>query len=174
LSFDGAGTDVNSPPPSWYTSDSSTKFLLGSLYYHNAPIYAGSGITGAGLDVLVTITDPNGAGVSDWDFTMSVNETTNPQGDTVIILGPAPGEQTFTYDGRQFVFDVLGFSLDNGLTMVTSVYNPECGDKNLGLYGQIRWGTPDEPPPAVPDGGATVMFLGLAVAGLGALRRVIG
>jgi hypothetical protein len=48
-------------------------------------------------------------------------------------------------------------------------FTQHCGNDNI--MGGARTPAQQEPPPTVPDGGATVALLGIALAGIGLLRR---
>ena len=51
--------------------------------------------------------------------------------------------------------------------------NAYLGTSHAGLEGKLGVPPPDVPPPSVPDGGLTLSFLGLGLAIIGGVRRVI-
>jgi len=164
LTFDGAGSDPDLDPALW--SSVNDPMFLGLLFYHNEPIYSGSGLDSIDLDVEVTVTDPSNMGLGTFGFGMTIDETANPNGDTVLILGPSPRDQSFYYGGCEYEFEMLGFQIDSEGEVLSELFLPENGSTTVGLYGRITGG-----PCTVPDGGATMTLLGSALVVLAMLRR---
>ena len=91
------------------------------------------------------------------------------QNDTTINLG-AGGVYSYLfakYDGKNDISQVWYVGNLNGIITI-----PQNGPLNHGLSGWILFG-PGVPPPGVPDGGATIMLLGAALAVLGTARRFL-
>ncbi|MEI8140952.1 MAG: choice-of-anchor K domain-containing protein [bacterium] len=169
LQFDGAGSDSDALPPSW-SSDQyvNNPFLLGSLTYYNGTQWSNTGLEGVDLAMKVSITGPLPAygDLPVLEFGMGINNTINPNGDTVLFLD-VPDPIGFTYGGQNYSFEILGFSLDNGINMTRQIYACEGGTKLGNFYARISstgGGT------TVPDNCSTVVLLGLVAIGLGALK----
>ena len=167
LKFDGAGSDPNLVPPNW--SSAVQPFVVGTLNYFDGVEWADSGLKGASLDLTIDITAPDLGPLGQFTYKMGINNTINPQGDTVIMLNPLPSPQTFQYNGCTYEFDLSGFSQNNGQTFINQIYAcEEASAPQAQLYGTIVQKTF-----AVPDGGTTILLLGLGMAGIAALSRFV-
>jgi hypothetical protein len=165
LQFDGAGSDPDGIPPQWDTSDSNP-FVLGKLDYHNGTQWAGTGIEGVDLDLLVSILNPS-LGAYSFEYGLRIDNTSNPYGDTVVIL-TAPAPISFTYGGWEYMFGVRGFSTD-GQNFTSQLYAQEESSVCTKIWGTLRGREVQ-----TPDGGATILLAGMALTGLAFLRSRLG
>ncbi len=169
LKFDGAGSEPDNSPADW--TQPPSPFVLGTLDYYNGVQYVNTGISGVLFDLNVTILDPNVGLLNTFTYKMQVNNTINPNGDTVLEMPPLPSPQQFNDGaGNLYWFTLNGFSRDNGQSFVTSLYANEERHWRGALYGSI---TPAGSGTPVPDGGSTMALAGLAIAGLALLRAKI-
>lgn len=165
LEYDGAGSDSTPTPPRW--SSINDPFLLGTLKYFNGTQWENSGLEGIDLNVKVSILDPFIGSFSTFEFGMGINNTINPAGDTVLILS-VPEPKGFSFAGKEYLFELLGFSLNGGQTMTNRIFAFEDQTKCGGFYGRIVDNTPSPTP--VPDRTSMVTLLGLAAIGLAGVR----
>jgi hypothetical protein len=169
LKFDGAGSDSDDMPPDW--TSLNDPFLLGTLKFYNGVIRADSGIDGVDLDLLVTITTPAMGPLSTFTYDVGIENTRNPESDSILFLNHPLLPYGFSYGGSDYLFKVEGFSLDEGASFVDEIVVCERFCKTAGLYGRIIETGGGIPP--VPDAGSTIMLVGMAMFGLEVLRRVV-
>lgn len=148
LRFDGAA------PPDVVVPE-GVPFSLGDLSHFNEPLNAGTSANGADLAVDVTFSDPAGV-MTPFTFTFSINETPNapgpPASDDIIGFPDSFPDETFQSGGVTYTLELLGFgpTPDNILPEFSS---PEGGTNSTMLWARIV---------RTPDGGSTLILLGLA------------
>ena len=101
---------------------------------------------------------------------MKNTNTPNSSGDPttdgdIVTVTSGVSNTTFDYLGQTYTLELLGFSKDNGVTIVTDFSSPEGETATAGLYARII------PPTDIPDTGATLAMLGLGLLGVGMIRR---
>jgi hypothetical protein len=163
LSFDGAGTGGANAPAAW--DSASIPFILGKLDFHNGAIQSGTGITGADLNILVDIVNPTLGTLGTFTYGLGIQNTVNPAGDTVLVLN-APGSVSFDYQGWEYTFGLLGFSA-NGDSFSDRLFASEESSVCTKIWGTVSG---RQLPNNVPDGGSTLILVGMAMTGLAFLR----
>lgn len=161
LGFTGAGT------PQIFAAEQA--FEIGQLRHFNYPVY--NAASAADLQLSMAFSDPAGLnGV--FQFTFAVNETANnywPDGNTLnddIISFPSSfSSETMTIGGVTYTLRLLGFGSTPG--NLASQFRSSEGDVNSTLlWGKIT----TETPVGVPDGGTTLVLLGIAMMALFTMR----
>jgi len=163
FTFDGVGSDGD---PKWTTA-SDTAFLVGDFSYRNGSTYNSAGIDGVTLDLTLSFTDPFVQSDS-YNFDFSITNTPNNSGDSVmdgdiVSLSQTLSDFNFTYDGILYTLELLGFSKDDGATIVNNFSSPEGGIASAGVYAQITSNPVPEP--------GTMLLFGFGVLGLAGISR---
>jgi hypothetical protein len=150
----------------------NTEFAIGELYYQNGSTYFSSGIDAVSLSVNMTLTAPVvESNIFNYDF--SLTNTPNLSGNPVIdgdivTVASTDSPETFTYQGIDYMLNLLGFSSDNGTTIRTDFSSPEGLSQTAQLYASIVATQPVE----VPEPGIlSLLILGLSSMGSFALLR---
>ncbi|MCB1312189.1 MAG: VPLPA-CTERM sorting domain-containing protein [Hyphomicrobiaceae bacterium] len=148
---------------------SDTPFLVGNFDHINQPI-TGTTLQTADLDVDIQIT---GGPLVSSVFSFTHTETTNstPCGfpstsvcDDIVSVVSALGGGVFDILGTTYNFQVLGFSTDNGATIVNAFQTLEGQSNPAGLYAKFTATTPVPLP-------AAGWLLIAGIGGLAAMRR---
>ena len=154
-----------------WTADIGDPFLLGTFSYRNERTFLSSTVNGVDLSIalnLSTLDEPELATYFG-DFSFSITNTPNSSGDpqldadtVTITRNFSPGQ--FSYLGADYIFNVLGFSSDGGISSISDLITPEGGAFRAGLYGQISRVAP------VPEP-ATMLLVGIGLVGIGGVVK---
>jgi protein with PEP-CTERM/exosortase system signal len=146
-------------------------FSLGDLTYRNGEIYAGTEAKSVDLLTYLTFTSPNGiTGTYNFDLTLinTVN-TGDPvaSADTVLLSAYTP-TTFFTSGGVNYSLSV-GLGTLSGFSSTNEFIVREGRSATTKIVGIVTAQTPS----SVPDTSSTLALLGMAVVGLGGLRRYV-
>lgn len=139
-------------------SDNSP-FAVSSLRYYNGST------TGAATDfpIGITLTFTTPAIDQSFDFSFHLDATpnsatplSNPANDDFLTVPVAFAANAFTYNGAEYTLKLLGFSVDNGATIVSQFRLPEEKSVSSTLYAVLT----------APEAAAEVPLPGVAVGGI--------
>ncbi len=159
--FDGVDIDV---------PIDGTIFALGDFTHLNFPIFLPS-ITGATLDLTISFTSEGFA--ETFSFFFEHEETPNtgtcrPAGATecpdVVTIPSAAATEMVTIDGEEFMLSIVGFSRDDGASIVEQFITEEGFENVATLFARF------DPVRVVPTP-ATLAIVGLMLLALGASAR---
>ena len=122
--------------------------LLGTFNHINVPIPSGTGISSVDYEIgFMTNGQPLSLSTS---LMFDHNETSNapgpPLSDDIVTVTAAALNSQIVAGGDTFFFNLLGFSLDGGLTFSDTFSSPEGGTNTAHLYGIVTAAPMDEVP----------------------------
>lgn len=156
-----------------------TAFALGTFTHQNRPITSGTSITS--IDYAFGFTTNGVPNALNDIFNFSHDETPNsapctyPGGSAcadAVVVSAATLNSLITVGAgataETYFFNLLGFSTNGGATISSQFISVEGGSNSAVLYGVV---TPQPITRSVPDGGATMLMLGVGLVGIATLRN---
>ncbi len=152
VQFDGVSIDASLNQP----------FRVGNLTYRNGTV-SDSFDGDFPLNVTLELNSPTNISQSfryDFNIFNTPNSTGDPvlDGDILRLSVSGVSSQSFQVDGQYYTLQLLGFSRDQGMTLLNEFRSPEGFVDRASLYGQIVAAE------AVPE---PMTIAGLALAGVG-------
>lgn len=151
LSYSGKSFDVGL----------DTAFEVGSLFFRNGIINAGTGAETVDFSLALDFTVPS-LFSNAFNFDFALNNTTNPNGDTVSLLSALPS-YLYSHEGQDYYFELLGFK--SGGQILDQIFEKEGKSDHYKLVGQFS-ALPSEVP--LP---AAIWLFGSGLIGFMAVRR---
>jgi len=144
-----------------FTTAPNSIFKLGELTYQNGSTFVDTNFDGDfPLHLELSLTLPF-TSEQFFDFSFNIFNTPNTTGDPVLdgdrlrFSTAGMSSQTFNSEGIEYTLQLIGFSTDDGETIVNEFNSPESSIAEASLYGTITF----VPPPAsVPEPSAIVGF----------------
>lgn len=163
--FDGAGSDGL---PGWSTTD-ETPFVIGDFSYRNGSVQNANGDVTVDLAVALAIDSPLALNQT-FNFSFHIVNTPNghpnPHDDADhVVVNSVFSNTLFNYLGVNYTLQLLGFSTDNGATILTDFLSDEGTTALAKVYGKITADVSGVPEPT----GVALLTAGLI--GLSAARR---
>jgi hypothetical protein len=143
------------------TSQAQINTIIAPLIGSAVQLYKDEGGTDSGSYASSYQTTYGSPGLLDEDFTITYVGAPAISANPVYLL-----VKDGNHNPAWYLYDITGW---NGTDVIQgeNFWPQRGGISHVTIYGTP--GTP--PPPSVPDGGATLLLLGSAVAGLGLIRR---
>lgn len=145
-----------------FNSDLNSLFSLGNLSYRNGSTYSNTNFASNSgkldadipLNIVLSLASPSPVTLS-FNFLFNIlstpNVTGNPvlDGDRLRFAMAGSTSQTLNYGGMAYTLELLGFSSDEGETILSEFNSPEDTTATASLYGKIT-GT-ELPKESVPE-----------------------
>ena len=160
-------------------------FLLGTFEHINQPVY-GSFLSSVDYEFsFMTNGSPSPLSTT---FSFEHTETLNvgpcasgPAGmsqsmcDDFVSVSSSGLNSSIMFGTTSYLFELLGFSTDGGLTTTSMFQSPEMQTNQAGLYARLTFegvvaGVTDDPQPVPEPGTLLLLGVGLAACGLGRRR----
>jgi hypothetical protein len=137
-----------------FSTATDAAFNVGKLTYRNGSTFAGTSFNGDfPLSVALNFTNPAGVNPTfNYLFNiLNTNNTGDPVGDSDRLRFSTAGlsSSSFNVGGVDYTLQLLGFSSDNGTTIISEFLSPEEATATADLYGKI---TVNVPTPALLPG----------------------
>ena len=138
-----------------FSTEINKFFDIGTLYYRNGTTYVDSNFDGdfsLGLNLSLTLPFANRQTFSFlFNILNTPNTTGNPvlDGDRLRFSTAGISSHTFEYEGNDYTLQLMGFSTNNGRTIVKEFNSPEGATAKAFLYGQIIAASPVSVPEPV-------------------------
>jgi hypothetical protein len=132
--FDGVASDAHETDFSVLTGSA---FSLGEFTYTNLPTHRSSGVKGVDFRINVKFSD---IGWSSFDYSLNIDNTPNDgtnEADYVSLSG-APDNVYFEHNGQSYLFEVLGFSRNDGATFEDYTFADENSSTSAGIYARVQ------------------------------------
>jgi hypothetical protein len=172
------------PPVPTQTSHTITPSVItataGGLWSYNADLTSGQLVAGDGFTIFDFGGYVDGSVIAPVDWVASTALTGSPFGTSLGPDNPALTNLTFTYTGLT-INQTIGATTFTGFNATTTSLLQVIDDwvsKDHNLDGTVATEHKDQilvpgGAPTVPDGGTTVALLGIGLAGLEGMRRMI-
>jgi hypothetical protein len=177
------GTGVSSPPSSLYFDGASFSgvtpgqfFNLGSLTYFNGSVASGTEADSVVLRNSLSFTNPSGIILQSFNFGFQLINRPNTDDPTAsadsVFLSTNFQPTIFSFGGINYTLDLTFGTVSgiNGFSNPNEFFVREGQSAGVSLLGKI---TAQTPPPSVPDAGSTLALMGMAVVGLGGLKKYV-
>ncbi|MGF1491054.1 MAG: choice-of-anchor K domain-containing protein [Microcoleaceae cyanobacterium] len=160
-----------------FTTEINQQFAVGQLTYRNGEVIQGSHNLDSDnlpLEITLTFSDPLTVSNSfsyNFDILQTPNETGDPvlDADTLSFAAQGETDDTFTVDGVDYTLQLIGFSNDDGNTILNEFVLPEEQTVDALLYAQLTAAAVDPRIGSTPEPG---IVLGLGLFGIVGLRSV--
>lgn len=152
LTFNGGG----------FTGEVGDNVNVGHMSFENGTIENGTEATSVDFALTLDFTTPFSE-TSSFIYNFALENTLNPNGDSVILVNGGDPTKFFTYEGNDYFFSLLGFKV--GSDVLDEIFVKELKDKTFKLVGQFTTLPSEVPLPAA------VWLLGSGLMGFMAIRR---
>lgn len=148
-----------------FSTNFDTPFQIGNLTYFNGTTAIGTTPDSVPLNVLLAFTDPSGLN-ENFNFSFNLIDTPNvgtPDENADFVFPPNSFSSTsFNFDGQDYTLQLLGFSKDDGTTLVNEFRVRESETDTASLYARITVNPRTTPEPS------SIQAL-FSIVGIGAL-----
>jgi len=148
-----------------FNADVDQTFIAGYLNFNNGVIYSGTQAESVDLTLTLDFTSPSLFSET-FTYGFSLDNTLNPQGDSVTFLNSVP-TKFLSHAGTDYFFELTGFGIHSkkGIKLVDEIFLKEGKDKTVKLLGQFTSMPSEVPLPAA------VWLFGSGLMGFMAMRR---
>lgn len=137
-----------------FTTAPNHIFKIGEILYRNGSTLLETNFDGdfplnLELDLTLPLTN-----TESFEFLFNILNTPNITGDPVLdgdklqFSTAGMSSQTFNYEGIEYTLQLIGFSTDDGETILNEFNSPEFSISNASLYGKITF---VPPPVSIPE-----------------------